>query len=390
MKKIWLPVVTLFILFRISGVALPPNDKIWDIAPGEKYVWLAYGNGEVRAGYDLRGALRRYDRQTREWRTFTIQDIFGTDFNARVRAVETDGSSTVWVGLSPKGSDILPWACAVSHDNGDTWTSFSTTDGLSSNNVTCIEVDSVTKAIYVGHYFNIPGSISRSTNGGVSWSVLSPNDTDGVCAIQARGGTVWAGSYFYDSYGGGEILFKSTNSGDSWEYFDSSDTPSIHNNSDIDDICMVSPSEVHCAFYTEFSANSSSGGYVYTTDGGASWNTQDVERYDEYAQSITVDGGGRVWIALRWADSHSIYLTDDNGSSWQGFAYPSPLPYVDPFVIRYDSRADIVWAGFSNPSFNNFTTGWCWTSDGGVSWHTDPPPAMEFTAADPAGWNLYQ
>ena len=378
------------VLFLIPGLvfAYPPNDKIWDIAPAPRYVWLAYGNAETRPAYTLDGALRRYDREDQTWRTFSIQDIFGADFEARVKAVDADGN-TVWVGLETFPGEPMPYACAKSDDNGKTWQPFSTTDGLSANDVECIGIDPITKTVFIGHGLNITPTISRTTDGGASWTTLTPNDNDGICAIQAWGGTVWAGSYFYD-YPGGEILFKSTDSGDTWEYFDSSDTPSIHENSDVDDICMVSPSEVHCAFYTEFSSNSSTGGYVYTTDGGETWHTHQVERYDEYCISVTV-AKGTVWMAQRWSPPDEIYRSDDNGQSWEGFGLADgSLPYSDPFVITYDEFADIVWVGFNNDAFNDFTTGWAWTDDDGATWHTDKPPAMSFSSANPATWNLYR
>jgi|GEM_PF-2405495 len=388
MERKYIPVLMLFFILPIFLGADPPNDKVWAISVSPRYVWLAYGNGEVRPAYTLSGALRRYDRAHQSWRTFTIEEIFKTSFEAKIRAVCADGN-TVWVGVETFSGETIPYACAKSTDNGETWSCYSTSNGLSHNDAKCIEIDPVTKTVFIGHRLNISPTISRTTDGGATWTTHTPNNNDGICAICAYNGTVWAGSYFYD-YPGGKILFKSTDNGDTWEYFDSSDTPSIHENSDIDDICMVTPNEVHCAFYTEFSTNPNTGGYVYTTDGGDTWHTHKVEKYDEYCQSITV-AKGKVWIAQRFSAPEEIYRSDNNGISWEGFGYADgSLPYIDPFVIRYDEYADIVWAGFNNDAFNNFTTGWCWTDDDGETWHTDNPPVLVISCTEDSLWNLYE
>jgi len=380
---------TVFVLFSVTLLALPPNDKVWDIALSPRYVWMACSNAEGRAGYTTTGVLRRYDRKNREWRTFTMTDIFGEDFDCEVTAVATHGYYTIWVGIQQKVGDVLNYACAVSHDNGDTWESFSEADGISVNSVYCVAVDPVTETVWLGHAWGESYySLSRSTDGGETWTQLDPNWAHGVSCIAAYDNLVWVGA----DEGASMVVFKSTDNGQNWTNYEYDDSTALYG--DPCDLCMVSPDEVHVVTYNYFSLYDQTAGYCYTKDGGATWHTHQVIQYDEYARTVTVDNG-TVWVGMRWHDPQVLFRSTDYGGHWEPHNKSNGLPYDNPFVIRYDKYADIVWAGFWSDTFTNFQGGWCWTDDDGATWHTDNPPALDIppeeprTAARSSGWSLY-
>ena len=388
MKKPFLLILALS-LFVSAGLTLPPNDKVWDIAFSPRYVWMACSNAEGRKGYSTLGVLRRYNRKTRVWTTLTMQDIFSIQFDCEVVAVATHGAYTVWVGVQEKVGDILPFACAVSHDNGETWESFSTDDGIAANSVYCIEVDPVTQTVWLGHgEGEAYQSLSRSTDGGETWTTLEPNWAHGISAIAAYDNLVWAAA----DHGASMVVFKSTDLGESWTNYDYDESPALYG--DPCDMCMVSPDEVHVATYNYLSQYDQTAGYCYTQDGGETWHTHQVLKYDEYARCVTVDHG-TVWVGLRWDQPHVLFRSTDYGETWHEHNMSNGLPYDDPFVIRYDEYADIVWAGFWSDTFNNFEGGWCWTGDDGATWHTDNPPVLDIplpplTAAQPYLWTIYE
>ena len=370
-------------------MALPPNDKIWDMAFSPRYVWMVYSNGEGREGYQTEGVLRRYNRKTREWSTLTTEDIFGEYFDCEFTAVDTCGAYTVWAGVQQKAGDVLNYACAVSYDNGETWTAFSADDGIAVNSVCCIEVDPVTGYVWVGHgWGEAYESLSLSKDDGESWTTLAPNWAHGISAIEAYNNTVWVGA----DHAASMVVFKTTDEGQTWTNYEYDDSTALYG--DPCDICMVSPDEVHVVTYNYFSVYDQTAGYCYTTDGGDTWHTHQVLQYDEYANTVTVSDDA-VWVGLRWHEPHVLFRSSNYGDTWEEHNKSNGLPYDDPFVIRYDEFADIVWAGFWSNSFTNFQEGWCWTNDGGQTWHTDNPPSLDLplpplTAANTSFWNFYE
>jgi hypothetical protein len=387
MHKVMLFFIIFVLVIGINSNAEDFLDKIWDISPAPLYVWFAYSNSISSINKPLEGVLRRYDRVEQNWRTFTIEDIFGTDFETNVMAVCTDGDSTVWVGTEPLPGHSQPYLCAYSLDNGENWNPLSTSDGLAGIAVKCIEIDPVTKTVWVAHGLNDGNgySLSRSTNGGSTWTKHSPNSTYGVIEVKAYNNTVWAGADFNS---GNKSLMKSTNNGDSWEYYDFSDTPGLCSNCDVTDVWMESPDKIHVSIYAEFSTGGNTGGYVFTTDGGATWTTKKIQVYNEYCSSVTTQNG-IVWIGQR-ITPETIYKSTDSGNTWQGFDMMVNVSFYDPFIIRYDEYADIIWAGFNSTSFTDFQGGWAWTGDAGNSWNTDSPPKLILTDVDIEKWCFYE
>ena len=292
-------------------------------------------------------------------------------------------------GIEQKTRDVLDYACAVSHDNGETWAAFSSDDGIAVNSVKCIEIDSITEYVWVGHGWGEDyESLSLSRDDGETWTTLDPNWAHGISSIEAYDNTVWCGA----DHSASMVLFKTTDEGLSWINYEYDDSTALYG--DICDIFMVSPDEIHVATYNYFSVYDQTAGYCYTTDGGASWGTRQVIQYDEYANTVTVTDEA-VWVGMRWHDPQVLFRSTDNGESWEEHNKTNGLPYEDPFVIRYDDFADILWAGFWSDSFTNFEQGWCWTDNEGEDWHTDNPPILDIplpplTAADPTMWNLYE
>lgn len=373
-------------LFVLSAQTEYPKDKVWDIAVSQKYVYFGYSNGVGTIQNTLAGALRQYNREDQTWRTFTMTDIFGSEIEAGVNAVATDGENMIWVGVRPMSGHSIAYGCAFSLDNGEHWTCLSVNEGLAANAVLDIAIDPVTGDIWLGYVMNTTNtSLSRSSDQGATWSHMNVNDRYGIARILPYNGKVWAAAF----YGNGKPLLYSPDNGVSWQNMYNK-TPALGQYCDVSDMKRVSENEIHCATYTDFATNSASGGYCYTTDNGNSWTTKKVNSYQEYSSCIAVDPDG-VWLGRRLlpdTDTDYIVFSSDRGANWTRFPKKS-FPYDDPYAICYDPYADITWFGFWSDLLQNYQSGWAWTDNQGATWHTDNPPALSFSAISHNSWMIY-
>ena len=123
--------------------------------------------------------MSRYDGQT--WTTFTTKD--GLADNA-VTAIIQDREGNLWLGT---------WGGGVSRYDGQTWTTFTAKDGLADNAVTAIIQDREGN-LWLGIW---GGGVSRYD--GQTWTTFTTKDgladNDVMSLLKDREGNLWIGTY---------------------------------------------------------------------------------------------------------------------------------------------------------------------------------------------------
>lgn len=184
------------------------------------------------------------------------------------RSVFVDNQQVVYVATGNGG-------LAVSHDRGVTWTNYTTSNGLPSNNVTAVYVDDNT--IYAG----TSSKLSISTDGGASWLSFNQN-FNALSAIYASGQNIYV-----IARQGQPKLFISRDGGSTWN---------INNT-------VPSSQGVYGVGSVVYVATINNGVYI-SNDEGSTWT-----------QSTTGLGSNNVHGIYASADGQTIYAATAGGLS---------------------------------------------------------------------------
>ena len=141
------------------------SDRVSSITIGPRYVWVGTDRG-----------LNRYDKQRRNWDSFTVRD--GLIHNS-VLSIALDGD-LVWVGTSDGASCY--------NAKAGTWTDYTPRNDLSGRQVSCIAVDSR----YT--WFGTEKGISRYDKEMDSWAQKNKEDglaNDAVTRILVEDDYIW-------------------------------------------------------------------------------------------------------------------------------------------------------------------------------------------------------
>jgi len=164
---------------HVESIAVAPDGALWVVSPycdseggggGEYTYCIFYGGSSSHA-------VSRFDGQS--WTAYTTED--GLTSN-HVNALAVAPGGVLWFGA---------WNSGVSHFDGATWATYTTADGLASNNVNTIATAS-DGAVWIG----AEGGASRFD--GQTWTTytsadgLSDNDVQVIAS--APGGAMWIGA----------------------------------------------------------------------------------------------------------------------------------------------------------------------------------------------------
>ena len=238
-----------------------------------------------------------HDKSDDAWTTYTVDDGLAHE---DVVAVALDGAGHKWFGTWGGGVSVLDDG-GTPHDKGDdTWTTFTTADGLANNNVQAIAIDGAGRK-WIGTW---DGGASVLDDGGTpydkgddTWTTFTTDDglvSNYVYAIVVDGtGRKWFGSW------GVSVL-------------DDGGTP--HDKGD--------------DTWTTFT----------TADGLA----------DDYVQDIAIGAGNQVWFGT-WRDgvgrlNHGGTPHDKGDDVWTSYVTPDWLPYNDAEAVATEG-ADLAWIG---------------------------------------------
>jgi photosystem II stability/assembly factor-like uncharacterized protein len=235
-----------------------------------------------------------------------------------------------------------------STNGGITWSTvpYSTTSTTSFNDIEMINDNT-------GYACGTLGAIYRTTNAGANWDSVSTGGVIGslnlskIDFIDANTGWVFSKSYIT---GDSSTIFKTTNSGTTWTKQRLSPAFTSMGGYQVYGAWMVDANTGYCINYTPRPYK--------TTNGGVTWDSMStIDRYNGFLYGIKmlnantgyiVGGGGR------------IYKTTNAGELWDTLSIPTRL---------FSNYA----VDFINPSVGMVigSSGTCWyTSNGGVNWIT--------------------
>ncbi len=248
-----------------------------------------------------------------------------------------------------------------------------------------------------GHIFTgTANAVYRSTNGGVSWQLLSnglQNSTVTSLAINPHD-TLFAGS------GGG--VWRSTDNGDAWSQVASgmnADAITVDQNGQIyaggfysgvwgstdggETWSLTALTNVWVGALAAISSNevlaglNSGGGVVRTTDGGSTWRQIGLAGIN--VSSIAVTSASHIFAA---SQDSGVYRSTDNGATW----VRTGLPAASYLAV---SPGGQIYAGVSGGTSMGGGSGGgvCRSADDGDTWMKVGLPNTSISAlAIPAGW----
>ena len=220
----------------------------------------------------------------------------------------------------------------------------------SDRQIYCLAIDPVnTNTLYAGSGFS--DGIYKTTDGGSTWVTTSTglyltSSTDIVTILEVdpkNPSTVYAGVVGTDS-----ALYKSTNSGQSWQVIE--DIPVS--------ILTIDPqnsSILYQAIGSRFSQSLSQ-----STNGGLTWTALSTMTGTSQILSIVVDPSYQIVYVLVF--NEGIYKSTDGGSTWQLYA-SNPVPSF--LNIAIDPNNTQVLYGDTGSSISKSTnSGITWTATG--------------------------
>lgn len=181
------------------------------------------------------------------------------------------------------------------------------------------------------------GTVSKSTDGGVTWvnyhNGLTYNARFMGLAIDPRNAnTLYVGS---DTSGG---LFKSTDGGVNWTQLTGGAPTSGIN------AIQVHPTNSNIVYVA------TSGGVYKTTDGGTSWVTINNGLTATDIRNLLIDPSNTnvIYVGTRYCSGPGVFKTTNGGGNWQN--YSSGLTDGDILSLGIDTRASskTVYAGTLN------------------------------------------
>lgn len=262
------------------------------------------------------------------------------------------------------------------------------------------------------------GTVVRTTDGGVNWSLTSaPNNSLNCYSIEAiNADTAWVVST--NNLGGNTALYKTTDGGISWQIKQSSNLPASYYNA--------------VKFYDKdnglFYGDPENGYFtIFTTDnGGDTWIRVDSTKIpapdgsDEYGVTDNLAiSGNKAWFGTQrdFGENARLFYSNDKGKSWAviaivDYSYINTIAFSTELIgiivcdnneVGYTRDGGFTWkiqwvpligAGSSFATSSSFVlVGGSWSNistDGGVTWEENESNATSLEAvsfANPSeGW----
>lgn len=172
------------------------------------------------------------------------------------------------------------------------------------------------------------GNISRSYNGGLSWSGLTRPEAGG-----------WVTPYVIDPnnhntlVGGFKSVWKSTNNGSNWtkisNFTNSNNLTCIH-------VAPANSNYIYTALGTTM---------WRTTNGGTNWSTLTLPTSNITTITSNPDDANEIWASFsNYSSNAKVYYSTNGGTNWTNIS--SSLPNVPANVVTYEHGSnDRVWVG---------------------------------------------
>lgn len=271
-------------------------------------------------------------------------------------------TTLVSCGVQDNGSNLL---------NSGAWSEDQQGDGM----MTIVDYTNAS-TIYTATY---GGKISLTTNGGTSFTVITPNS--GVVT------GAWVTPYVIDKntnttlYAGYNDIWKTTNQGTAWTKVSNNLTGTA---TDLVMAMAISPSNsnyLYAAMGVNTGYNNIPGTFLFkTTDGGATWAnvTGTLPIASAYISAIAVKASDplTVWVTFsNYTSGIKVYKTTDGGTTWANTSTGLPNVPVDCVVYDETSNNDRVFVGTDIGVFyTDNTQGGNW-----LSFNTGLPNVMVYS-----------
>lgn len=245
------------------------------------------------------------------------------------------------------------WVCNASNNNiwkttdgGNSWVMC----GITNTENRCI-IFSDSLNGWTGEY-NSANRFNRTTDGGLTWTIVkipSPAST-GMCGFSIVNSNV---IYSCGRYWGPARVVKTTDAGNTWQNIDMSG---------------YAAGLVDCKFFTPDSGyavgrgrlGSDYGIVLFTSDGGASWDTSFVTTGSpKWCWKINFVNANLGYVSLESAITVGYLKTTNRGLTWQELPYGLSYPSVQGIGFINEMTG---WAGGGGNIIE--------TTNGGKSWHS--------------------
>lgn len=326
-----------------------------------------------------------------EWKHYSFEN--GSLPENHCYGLLVDTSNSVWVGTH-KG---------VSFNDGTGWKHYTTTDGLTSNKVSCIEQDKDGK-IWVGSHFN---SLSRFN--GSTWDSI-PSATNVYC-LKNTGDALWVGTNAgLDIYDGSTWTSKNDLGGFVYAIekgFNSDVWCCVGNNKLMrfdglnwinhseKDSSILKGKEIQKIFRDDASGNMVCIGFFkgFLKYDGQNWklidrlynDTEGREQQVSYIWDMCIDQKGNYWM-----DCDGGFMRSDGESHWMNTDNPytnrtvaaSRVDRMGTKWLATESEGLFSFGGYNWKSFN--LTAFVYED---INENSQKDPSEPFLSNQPIGWN---
>lgn len=253
-----------------------------------------------------------------------------------------------WVHKSPNGADVMDIAIDPVHPEriiaaGGTpylrtaadqpWAVLDNLSNLAPNGITSIE--STSEGIFLAGSFETPGVIYKSIDGGLTWQEKPLSVFNGILNIiidPVDANTIYATTTSNNAATVNEIIFKSTDSGETWTPFDM--TAALPVGLQCTDLA-IDPDNNQILIALGDGNFSYDAKVVRSDDGGITWtditNTLPVGT----ALNDVKINNGSIFISggHHFSGNFGVYKSEDDGNSWEELSIDFPLKIVNDLAI---------------------------------------------------------
>jgi len=237
-----------------------------------------------------------------------------------------------------------PGGVCLSTDSGETWQALK--GGLPKAPCTSVVLDPRSpkgrRTLYAAFYGE---GVYKSDDDGKTWvrksrGLGAPENLHACRLILYQDGTLFAlvtakrqgGEYLE----GGAGLWRSRDGGESWECI----TTSVGLLWPKD--FSVSPQSSEIIFLGASNAGNQQGGLYRTIDGGKTWQRVSRQGVGHFGAYFDPKRPGWAYATVAdWGNSPTLWLTRDNGDTWEAF---EEFPFIDPLRVEFDpADPDVIY-----------------------------------------------
>mgnify|MGYP003582215417 CR=1 FL=1 len=279
------------------------------------------------------------------WTTFSSEGVY----DIAIEALSADGSTAFISGTGDNGGVIF-----ASTDDGSTWQEV-TTDFDPNTSITLSGNGS--KLFAIGSIEGSAMAPSVSTNGGVTWTQYTDGSvSDWRTPSMSTDGQVLVAEGYVDSDGEGWRIFVSTDGGSTWNKRDSESF--VYGQHDT--LVSADGSVIATIGYDEVGAS------IFTsTDAGLSWEAHalsDEETSNLQSLQLSASGSTIAVFADDALGNKTLFTTTNGGGSWRQYA-PEYILTPQPAFISPDGNTLAVSTSYGGSGYQLHIS-----TNGGDTW----------------------